>query len=80
MGYLRLVLFLGITITCLVNLVESFSSGAPSGACGTLSPNPTRHGADPQTTPVPYEVDLSALRNGNTDTYCYIPEETYERM
>ena len=78
MKYLRPVLFLGLV--SLVNLVESFGTGAPAGACGTLSPDPAQHGADPQTTPVPYEVDLSALRNGTTNNYCYVPGETYECM
>ena len=78
MRYLRPVLFLGLL--SLVNLVESYSDGAPSDACGTLSPDPGRHGAQPQTSPVPYEVDLSALRSGTTNTYCYVPGETYERM
>ena len=78
MRYLRLILFLGVV--SLVNLVESRSDGAPADACGTLSPDPAQHGAEPQTSRVSYEVDLSSLRNGATNSYCYVPGETYERM
>ena len=58
-------------------LVEGLSGGAPSGACDTLSPNPmpAAHGADPQTSTVPYSIDISAfMENG---TFTYYPGQTY---
>ena len=76
MKYLRLVIFLGIV--CLVNLVESRSSGAPREACGTLTPSEAQHGAPAQTSAIPYEVDLSTLSCG-INSYCYVSGETYQR-
>ena len=55
--------------------VSSFSSGAPPAACDTLSPNPTQHGAQPQSTEVPYSIDLSPLCNNGR--LMYSPEQTY---
>jgi hypothetical protein len=54
---------------------EGFSSGAPSEACSTLSPNPFDHGAPPQTSEVPYEVDLSAFDDGG-GTLSYVPGQS----
>ena len=54
--------------------VESFSGGAPLGACNTLSPDPSGHqNAQPQTTQVPYSVDLSPF----TSAGGYTPGQTY---
>ena len=55
--------------------VSSFSMGAPIDACDTLSPNPTRHGAQPQTTEVPYIIDLSPFDDNGTLEYS--PGQTY---
>ena len=65
--YLTVVLLLGVPVT----EVMGFSSGAPSGACSTISPDPTRHGANPQTSAVPYTVNISSLANG------YVPGQSY---
>ncbi len=70
------VLLVSLLSAILVNHVECFSSGAPLEACGTLSPLPAGHGAQPQTTPVPYELDLSSLLDENGD-FSYVPGETY---
>lgn len=59
-----------------LNVVECFSTGPPAAACTTLSPNPTPHGGPPQTTPVPYEVNISALADPNGG-YSYEPGVTY---
>ena len=69
-----LVLFLGISTR--VSIVECFSNGPPSAACPTLSPNRAAHGARPQTTPVPYAVNLSALADPNGG-FSYEPGRTY---
>ena len=64
-----------------VNLDQSkcFPSGAPSTACSTLSPDPLFHGAQPQTSAVPYEVDLSAFDDG-TGALSYVPGQTFASM
>ena len=53
----------------------SLSTGAPLAACDTLSPDPTRHGAQPQTTDVPYSIDLDQFCTDGF--YSYIPGQTY---
>ena len=60
-------LLLGVPVT----VVMGFSSGAPSGACTTISPDPARHGAPPQTVDFPYYVNISSLDNG------YVPGQSY---
>ena len=65
-----------ILFAVLLNVVESRSTGAPAGACATLTP---QHGVTPQTSPVPYEVDISSLSNGNGG-YSYSPGQSYMCM
>ena len=57
--------------------VESLPTGAPIGACDTLTPllNPAGHAQPPQTTTVPYWIDLS--RFNKSGTWEYTPGETY---
>ena len=55
--------------------VDSFSVGAPSNACDSLTPNPDRHKGPPQNTTVPYSIDLSPF---GTDL-SYAPGNTYAR-
>ena len=62
------------------DLVASNSAGPPPDACGTLAPQILAHGAPPQTSPVPYEIDLSELPLDENGNISYIPEESYERM
>ena len=57
------------------NQVESFPDGAPEEACATLTPALQSHVDPPQTGPVPYEVDLSSLDDG--DGFSYVPGGTY---
>ena len=59
--------------------VKSFSLGAPSAACDNLSPNPTQHGAPPQTSAVPYSIDLSSLNDPTSGQPAYSPGQTYTR-
>jgi len=61
------VLLLGVPVT----VVMGFSSGAPSGACSTISPDPSQHGANPSTDPFPYNFNFSSLANG------YVPGQSY---
>ena len=58
--------------------VRAFSDGAPLGACSTLSPDPSRHGANPQSSPVPYTIDLAVFDDGN-GSLSYQPGMTYQR-
>ena len=46
-------------------------------ACSTLSPDATQHGADPQTSPVPYELDLYTFARSGGDGYAYTPDTGY---
>jgi hypothetical protein len=78
MGFTSIALILLIAATYL-DQCEGFPSGAPPGACSTLSPNPFAHGAPPQSSDVPYEVDLSAFDDGS-GTLSYIPGETVSSM
>lgn len=75
-GYPAVLVVLALGVAHWSTVVEGFSSGPPSQACGTLAPNPQAHDAPPQTTPVPYEIDLSSLDDGNGG-YCYQPGDTY---
>lgn len=61
-----------------VKVAEALSTGAPQDACGTLSPDPGpfTHIVGPQTTPVPYEVDLSSLID-DSGGFSYVPEDSY---
>ena len=74
--YIILLVAVLLSIAIKVNVVQSFSGGAPAAACATLSPDPNQHGAPPQAPPVPYEVDISALDNGNGG-FTYVPGRTY---
>ena len=56
--------------------VEAFPTGPPSEACPTISPDPDFHLAQPQTSPVPYELDLSALLDDDGGL-SYIPGDSY---
>ena len=58
--------------------VHAFSSGAPSGACSTLSPDPSRHLGQPQSSPVPYNIDLAVFDDGN-GSFSYQPGMSYQR-
>ena len=60
------------------NEVDCYSSGAPSQACDNLTPNAGSHGAQPQSTSVPYSVDLAPLTG--TSGVVYTPGRTYTRM
>lgn len=57
--------FRAVTTLCLIALpvVFSYSSGAPEGACQSMTP---QHGVPPQSSPVPYTLALSskAIRAG----------------
>lgn len=60
-------------------LVESLPNGAPAGACDTLTPllNPMGHSEPPQTSPVPYSIDLSPFNNSGV--WEYTPGTVYTR-
>ena len=58
---LSVALLISIALT-----VEGRSNGAPAEACDTLAPAVSGHlNAQPQATPNPYSVDISAFSDGN---------------
>ncbi|XP_065906599.1 putative defense protein 3 isoform X2 [Dysidea avara] len=63
-----------ILLSCalLITVVNSRSSGAPEDACGTTTDIVPGHTGSPQTSPVPYTVDLSTLTG-----MMYTPGQTY---
>ena len=77
--YLGLVLLIPYHVS-----VDAISDGVPSEACGSLSPVPrpppvplrkrrqAGHTAAPQTTPPPYEINISSLDGGYSGgcNYC----------
>ena len=73
----KLVLLLFIAAAIYVSTVSGRSSGAPAQACSDLSPSRGAHGAPPQTTTVPYEIDMSVFRN-NSGQLLYTPATTYQ--
>ena len=70
---LTLLLLLSIAATP----TYSFSSGAPQSACSSLTPDATRHGANPQVTDIPYLLNLSALFDQSLGRLAYTPNMTY---
>ena len=70
-----LLLCVALLQASLYQQASSLSGGAPLEACDSLSPDPNQHGAPPQTSTVPYSIDLDQFCvNG---TYSYTPGATY---
>lgn len=67
-----------VILTTLWNQVECLPTGAPAEACTTLTPALPFHIDPPQSIPVPYEVDLLSLDDG--EGFSYVPGETYSSM
>ncbi len=63
-------------LSSIIYQVDCFSSGAPGAACSSLSPDPTRHGAPPNSNSVPYNIDVSAFDVGGS--LFYEPGNTYQ--
>lgn len=53
--------------------VQAFPNGAPASACVNLTPDPATasHNGEPQTSPVPYNIDLAPLGAGYTPGQIY---------
>lgn len=66
-----------VLMTCVVPWGCCRPDGAPAESCVSLSPSPTAHNAEPQTTPVPYEIVLDSALTDNSDDLSYIPGDTY---
>ena len=60
-------------LSCFLAGAHCFSGGAPNGACANVSPDPTMHGADPQTSSVPYTL------SGLPENGIYTPGMSYTR-
>ena len=55
--------------------VNSYPSGAPSQACSSLTPN---HGGSPQSSPLPYTLDLSGFDLYGDGNFYYEPGNIYQ--
>ena len=67
----QLALLLVLSLTAKIN---ARSGGAPAEACGTLT---QQHGSNtPQTSTIPYEIDLSVFDSGSGNLF-YEPDATY---
>ena len=65
-----------LLLACLY-AADARPDGAPAGACTTLTPE-SPHAANGQTTPVPYEIDLTMFEDDN-GTLQYTPGRVYTR-
>ena len=68
-------------IPLLVSVVPptlSFNTGAPQAACQTLAPDAIQHGAEPQITPIPYVLNLSAFYDQALQRFVYTPDTPYD--
>ena len=52
--------------------VSCFPTGAPVSACGTVSPNAASHGAQTQSSQIPYTLNTGTLAADG-----YVPGQTY---
>ena len=64
-----------VFFVCCVQVNNGYPSGAPAESCSTLTPNHGDH--QPQTSPIPYMIDISEFRDATNDCYYYTPGETY---
>lgn len=73
----RLVSVVVVLVVLYARGIDSFPSGAPIMACDTLAPiiNPMGHAQPPQTTTVPYMINLTPFNNSGT--WEYNPGRTY---
>ena len=74
--------YLALTLLLITNATPTFSfpSGAPRSACETLAPNATEHGASPQTSDIPYVLNLSALFDPALGRMAYTSNAIYNSM
>ena len=61
-----------------VSTVSGHFSGAPAAACDNLSPDQGAHGGFPQTSTVPYEIDMNVFHDTNTGQMLYTPATPYQ--
>ncbi|XP_064384961.1 defense protein l(2)34Fc-like [Halichondria panicea] len=74
---MKLLICVSLVMSSIGLLVEGNMIGAPAGACDTLSPNPTAHGAQPQTSDVPYTISLMPFYNASDSSFTFYPGRTY---
>ena len=72
---MKLLLCVSLVMSSIGLLVEGNMSGAPAAACDGLSLNPIAHGAQPQTSAVPYAINLMPFYSNGSFTY--YPGMTY---
>ncbi|XP_064406783.1 defense protein l(2)34Fc-like [Halichondria panicea] len=75
---MKLLICVSLVMSSIGLLVEGLSTGAPAAACDSLSPDPTAHLAQPQTTSdVPYTISLMPFYNASDNTFTFYPGMTY---
>ena len=71
---------LSLLIVALSSPVHCFPTGPPAAACETLSPDPVvhgGHGAEPQSGPCPWQLELDLAFDGDSGNYTYTPGGHY---
>ena len=58
--------------------VHARSTGAPASTCDNLTPKAEKHGAQPQNSTSPYNINLTVFADG-IGGYEYVPGQTYTR-
>ena len=64
-----------VLLTSVATRVHTLPSGAPAAACDTLTQQ--HGGVTPQTSPIPYQIDLSPFDDGDGG-FAYEPGRAYE--
>ena len=64
-----------VLLTSVTTCVHALSTGAPAAACDTLTQQ--HFGVTPQTSPIPYQIDLSSFDDGSGG-FAYVPGRAYE--
>ncbi len=72
---MKLLLCVSLVMSSIGLFVEGNIIGAPAAACDGLAPNPTAHAAQPQTSAVPYAINLMPFYSNGSFTY--YPGMTY---
>ncbi|XP_064406796.1 putative defense protein 3 [Halichondria panicea] len=71
---MKLLIGVSLVMSSIGLLVEGYSSGAPAGACDSLSPI---HLAQPQASDVPYAISLMPFYNASDNSFTFYLGRTY---
>ena len=70
-------MFLSFVILSFAAVVHGFPGGPPPGACDTLSPDPSRHGANPTAGNGGYLIATDIPFNASAGFYMYTAGQAY---